>query len=176
LDICYLDVPLLAGLVKKFPEIIFHFIGSYQQQGKLYQACLNCKNIKWWGRVDNSLIPAILKKCDILLVTYLADQYREQLASTHKMMEYLASGKTVVATYTGEYKDKRHLLEMVDKNIDFPAAFANVLANLDQYNSADKQAARKEFARRHSYDRQLDRIFDLIQQHGLDTKLSAETI
>ncbi|MBL4775966.1 MAG: glycosyltransferase [Mariprofundus sp.] len=171
LDICYLDVPLLSELVKLFPEVVFHFVGSYRKDGELRQACSNVTNVIWWGRVESALIPAILEKCDILLVTYLAEEFKEQLASPHKMMEYLASGNVVVATYTDEYKDKRHLLEMVDGSRDYTNVFARVVENLDEYNSSEKQASRIEYAQQHSYDRQLDKIFTLLKKHDLDKRL-----
>lgn len=168
LDICYLDVPLLSGLVKAFPDVIFHFVGNYREDGLLRSACSEATNVIWWGQVESQLIPAIVNRCNILLVTYLVEAYREQLASPHKMMEYMASGKTIVATYTDEYKDKRHLLEMVDSSSDFPEAFARVVENLSEYNSTEKQATRVEYARQHSYDRQLDKIVGLIRNNGLD--------
>jgi len=171
LDICYLDVPLLSGLVKAFPDVIFHFVGNYRKDGQLYLACSDASNVVWWGQVESRMIPAIVNRCDILLVTYLAEAYREQLASPHKMMEYLASGKTIVATYTDEYKDKRHLLEMVDSYSVFPGTFATVVENLDEYNSAEKQAVRVKYALEHSYDRQLDKIMNLLKEHDLDEKL-----
>jgi len=171
LDIAYLDVPLLSGLVKTFPEVTFHFVGGYSKEGKLYQACANDSNVVWWGQVDSSSIPAVLKRCDILLVTYLAEEFKEQLASPHKMMEYLASGKTIVATYTDEYKDKRHLLEMVDSSSDFPDRFAKVVAQLDLYNSVEKQASRVEYAFANSYDRQLDKIFNLLIENCFNTRI-----
>ena len=167
---------MLSGLVGTFPEVVFHFVGNYQEDGKLYRACLDAPNVIWWGKVESSLIPPIINRCDILLVTYLAEQFRAQLASPHKMMEYLSSGKIIVATYTDEYKDKRHLLEMVDDVKDFPNAFARIVANLDEYNSAEQQAARIEYARQHSYDKQLDKIFTLLKKHGLEQKLPAGSI
>ncbi len=171
LDIPYVDVSLLSELVKSFPEVIFHFVGSYSQTGELYRACSNAGNVIWWGRVESTLIPAILTQCDILLITYLAENFREQLASPHKMMEYLASGKIVVATYTDEYKDKRQLLEMVDDSRDYLKTFSRVVENLGEYNSLEKQEVRIEYAQQHSYDRQLDKIFALLKKHDLDKKL-----
>lgn len=168
LDIPYLDVPLLLDLVKSFPAVGFHFVGQYNPDGPLHRACQGFSNVMWWGRVASELIPAIVERCDAQLVTYLADRYREQLASPHKIMEYLASGKTVVATYTDEYKDKRHLLEMVDDARDFKDAFARVVADLPHYNSPERQAMRIDFARQHTYDKQLDKIIALLDAHGLN--------
>lgn len=167
IDISYLDVTLLLDLVRSFPEIGFHFVGQYRPDGQIHLACQGLPNVVWWGRVASELIPAIIGHCDVLLVTYLADKYREQLASPHKIMEYLASGKTVVATYTDEYKDKRHLLEMAEERADFLVAFRRVVNNLGEYNNPINQAARIEFAMAHTYEKQVDLIYSLLEKNGL---------
>ncbi|MGV0961456.1 MAG: glycosyltransferase [Limnohabitans sp.] len=167
LDMSYLDAELLADTARSCPNVRFHFVGGYSEAGQLWQLAGNLPNVMWWGKVDSALIPAILEHADVLLVTYKAALYREQLASPHKFMEYLASGKTIVATYTDEYKDQRHLLEMVDDNAEYLAAFERVINDLDVYNSPDRQAERKAFAQAHSYTKQLDRIFALLRQHKL---------
>jgi hypothetical protein len=168
LDISFLDIDVLVTLVKKFPEVTFHFVGSYSKNGKLYVACKGLKNIIWWGRVESKIIPYILEDCDVQLVVYKAEsKYEvEQLASPHKMMEYLASGKVTVATYTDEYKDKRNLLEMVDNSNEFESAFENVVNNLDNYNSEEKQAERIAFAKNNSYEKQLEKILKYLIQYN----------
>lgn len=167
LDIAYLDAELLSEAARRFPSVRFHFVGGYSEQGALHTLTQDLPNVIWWGKVGSELIPAILQRADVQLVTYKAAEYRAQLASPHKFMEYLASGKVIVSTYTDEYKDKRHLLEMVDDSADYLAAFARVIDRLDEYNSPARQAERKAFAQEHSYERQLDRVFGLLRQHQL---------
>ncbi|MDP3884874.1 glycosyltransferase [Hydrogenophaga sp.] len=167
LDMVYLDAELLAKVVQTYPTVRFHFIGGYSSQGHLHQLTASCPNVVWWGKVPSALIPAILERADIVLCTYKAAQYREQLASPHKFMEYLASGKTIVATYTEEYKDKRHLLEMVDDASDYVSTVGRVLADLPEYNSPARQAQRVAFALAHSYPKQLDKILSILKTHGL---------
>ncbi len=166
LDMAYLDADLLAETARRFPGIPFHFVGGYREDGRLRRLAADLPNVIWWGKVDAGLIPAILERADVLLVTYQARHWRDQ-ASPHKFMEYLGSGKAIVATYTDEYKDKRDLLEMVDNPADFAAAFERVVSKLAHYNSPPLLAARSAFARAHTYDRQLDSIFELLRQHRL---------
>ncbi|WP_446011999.1 glycosyltransferase [Candidatus Electrothrix sp.] len=168
LDMLYLDAELLADIARQFPQVQFHFVGGYREDGRLRQLAGNLPNANWWGKVKSNLILPILERADIMLVTYQAARYRDQ-ASPHKFMEYLASGKTIVTTYTDEYKNKRHLLEMVDDSQDYLAVFKKVLNNLSYYNSEEKQAERRAFALENTYDKQLDKIFALLQQHQLMT-------
>lgn len=167
LDISFLDIDILIELIKKFPEINFHFVGRYNKEKKLFKNCIDLENIVWWGKVESNLIPTILSYCDISLLLYKAKSQieKEQLASPHKIMEYLASGNVIVSTYTDEYKDKRHLLEMVDTSADYIHKFKEVVDNLSFYNSKEKQKERMSFAKNNSYEKQLEKIFSLINQH-----------
>lgn len=168
LDMLYLDADLLADTARRFPAVRFHFVGGYSDGGALRRVAGALPNVVWWGKVESKVIPAILERADVLLVIYKADIYREQLASPHKFMEYFASGKTIVATYTDEYKDKRHLLEMVDASEDYIATFGRVIGDLAEYNSPSRQAERKAFAQAHTYEKQLERIWDLVAAHVPD--------
>ncbi|WP_345987993.1 glycosyltransferase [Sulfurimonas sp. HSL1-2] len=169
LEIPYLDTKLLGELVKAFPAIRFHFIGKYSEDGSLYKQCKDSENIRWWGAVKSEMIPSILLYCDIQLLTYKveSDWEKEQMASPHKLMEYLSSGKVVVATYTDEYKDKPGLLEMVDRPGKYIEKFYDVVSNIDDYNSNTKQTVRRAFAQENTYPKQLDRIITILNKHNL---------
>lgn len=166
LDMLYLDAELLASVARKFADVQFHFVGGYREDGPLRSLVGDQPNVIWWGKVDSSQIPAILDQANAMLVTYQAAHYEDQ-ASPHKFMEYFNSGKTIVSTYTEEYKDKRDLLEMVDDSHDFLLAFDRVINNLPFYNSADKQKKRIAFAQEHTYQKQLDKITAHLQQNDL---------
>ena len=167
LDMIYLDAELLVKLARQFAVVRFNFVGGFSATGHLRRLAGDLQNVVWWGKVESTLIPYILERADVLLVAYKAADYKEQLASPHKIMEYLASGKTVVATYTDEYKDKRHLLEMAEDSSAYFAAFDRVIGNLAEYNSVERQAERKSFALAHTYEKQLDKIIDLLKQSRL---------
>jgi hypothetical protein len=96
------------------------------------------------------------------------EEYKEQLANSHKIMEYLASGKVTVATYTDEYKDKRELLEMVDSSDAYLERFDEVVKHLDVYNAKEKQKMRRDFAKEHSYEKQLEKIVSYLKEYNLE--------
>lgn len=169
LDIKYLDLNILEALIKSYPHIGFHLVGGYKEDGLCYTKCNTLKNTFFWGKVESQIIPSILSLCDVSLLLYKAETKFdiEQLASPHKIMEYLASGKVTVATYTDEYKDKRELLEMVDKNSDYLSKFDTVIKELVHYNSAEKQTQRKSFANEHTYSKQLSKIVCHLKANNL---------
>jgi glycosyltransferase involved in cell wall biosynthesis len=165
LDMVYINEQILHSLVLSYPNITFHFVGSYSENGALYKLCKDIENVIWWGRVDSALIPSILEKVDVTLLLYRVEEYREQLANSHKILEYLHSGKVTVATFTDEYKDKRELLEMVNNSNDYIEKFKEVVENLEVYNAKEKRQERIEFAKSHSYDNQLNKILSLSNKY-----------
>jgi hypothetical protein len=167
LDIRYIDVPLLCAVVKRHLEVTFHFVGAYRPDGELHSACRTLKNIVWWGKIESGKIPSLLEHGDINLLVYRFRAYPKQLANSHKIMEYLASGNITVATWTEEYRDNRHLLEMVERREEYVGRFSEVVNDLKHYNSAEKRRERKAYAADHSYDRQLDRILELLKRYNL---------
>lgn len=169
LDIGYLNNDLLAELVQRFQNVRFHFVGRYSEKGTLYLRCGGNTNVSWWGAVPSALIPVILSYCDIQLLTYRVETAweKEQMASPHKVMEYLASGKVIVATYTDEYKEGHGLLEMVAESEDYLRKFDEVTSNLDHYNGITRQQERIAFAQDNTYPKQLERIITVLNKHHL---------
>ena len=165
IDIPYLDLTLLTRVVEQFPTVNFHFVGGYSEECEAWRLLKNVNNVNWWGKVNSNVIPSILEKSDILLVCYDTKQW-EYVASSHKFMEYFSSGKVIVSTYTDEYKDKRHLLEMTEDSADYISVFSNVVHDLKKYNSNGLRATRIDFARSHTYRKQLEKIFKLIKKSG----------
>lgn len=167
LEMAYLDLDLLAKVIEQHPEVCFHLVGGYSRNGALFQQLDSAANVVWWGQVESSRIPSLLAHADLLMVCYKAQHHADQ-ANPHKLMEYMASGRTVVATYTAEYAGHQHLLAMSEAgtNAGFTELFASVLANLNDWNTPERISARRSFAADHTYPCQLMLIKAHIQQHG----------
>ena len=170
LDIRYLRNDLLIRATTLFPDATFHFVGSHSGTTPLFKIACNRPNVRWWGQVASDLIPAILARSDVLLLAYDAEKSPDQLSNPHKLMQYLGSGKVIVATWTEEYQDKRHLLKMVRNGEEFLPCLGETLVDLDRMNAPDRMAARIDFARAHSYPKQLERIEAALEQLGLSLK------
>ena len=162
LDIKYLDYDLLQELVASFPNVDFIFIGSYAENNPLNLS--DYPNLFLTGKITPSSLSFMYAKADVLLVAYLAQAYEKQLANPHKIMEYLGSGKTVVATKTVEYADSP-LIEMADSRTEFLEKFRNVISKLEVFNDEKKQRARKAFALANTYQHQINRIEQIIAEH-----------
>jgi len=164
-----IDITILYELIQRNSHITFHFIGNFCAKDKFYMETKIFKNIQWWGSMSSHQIPHILGLSDIHLLLYKNQNSEDikQVANSHKIMEYLASGKVTVATYTDEYKDKRYLLEMVDDSKEYVEKFEEVFKNLDFYNSEEKQLERIHFAKEHTYEKQLLKILGYLKRYNL---------
>lgn len=164
MDSRYLDHEALQRLARNHPGVTFHFVGACSPSSPIHESTRGLANVAWWGKRDHGQIPPILAAADILLVAYDARRFRDQLASPHKFMEYLLSGKVIVASYTDEYKDKAGLVEMAGPDEDIDGVFERVIGDLGHYNAPGLVARRQAFALEHSYERQLDRIQGIVRQ------------
>lgn len=166
LDIAYLDVDLLAHLVTDHPDTRFHFVGSYTPAQGLHGATGHAPNVRFWGRQPAAALPAFLARADVLLLAYLADLHLEQLANPHKMMEYLASGRCVLATRTLEYDTRSDLVEIALDRADYASRFAAIISDPAAWNGPEQSARRRDFAADNTYPRQLDRIIQALGPRG----------
>src|SRR5690606_23488490 len=121
-------------------------------------------NAHFLGKLPSAQLGSFYRKMDVLLLCYLADDYPDQLANPHKIMEYLGSGKVVVATRTGEYEafESPGMLVMSRQNGEFADKLSQVLQGIEKWNAPDKQELRRRWAQDNSYDRQIDRIVELL--------------
>ncbi len=166
LDIAYLDVPLLAQIVAAHPDTRFHFVGAYSVGSGLHAAMGTDPNAVFWGRQPFDLLPVFLNRADILLLAYLAEEHLDQVADSHKMMEYLASGRCVLATRTLDYEHRPDLIEMASDRADYAQRFAAISADPAAWNRPEQIARRQDFARENTYPRQLDRIVQALGPRG----------
>ncbi|HAA10312.1 MAG TPA: hypothetical protein DCE41_00925 [Cytophagales bacterium] len=157
LSMPYLDWSLLRRVVEENPQVDFCFLGPDGRSNLIAQATPSpdreqikkASNAYFLGEVPASEVFGHLLGADVCLVAYQEAHHQDQ-ASPHKIVEYLASGKVVVATYTAEY-DSADVLNMAKTNADFPVVFRDTLSQLDQHNGPERSAERQAFAKARTY-------------------------
>ncbi|MDV3503092.1 glycosyltransferase [Marinobacter sp. M-5] len=167
LDISYLDVDLVARLVNIHPDVQFHFVGSFTAGKGLHALTGSVPNVKFWGRRPAAELGHFLRLADVLLVAYQADEHLAQLANPHKIMEYLASGRCVLATRTLEYEGRSDLLEMRISRDAYVQAFTEIVKNPSDWNTPELIAHRQNFAVKNTYSEHVNRIAQEIGPLGL---------
>ena len=158
LTLRYIDWKTIHCIVSSNPSVGFYFIGPASASNisknegadEYFLRTKENKNSIFIGSKPGEKIPGYLAEFDMLLLIYKADKHVKQLANPHKMLEYLGSGNTILASWTHEYRNLKELLVMVDNN-QIQDRFSEIIDNLDKYNSAGLRLKRKLFAKSRSY-------------------------
>lgn len=169
----YIDWQVLDSIVTLCPFVDFVFIGPSANtpapdstQEKAKRKVLGEPNVFCVGKISSNDLPSYFYNADILLVAY-QEKYHKDQANPHKIMEYLGSGKTVVASFTYEYKNVSELVIMASTNDELPALFSRVVNNISDYNNESAQQKRRTFARSNSYMRHIEAIERYISSSSL---------
>lgn len=173
LAIPYIDWEIFYRLVIENPTVDFIFVGpnfndscnSHDGVVSMKRTILTCKNVHAVGRVPAHMVHSYLMDADLLLICYQEKYQEDQVANTHKFMEYFGAGKIIVSTFTREYEGFRDIVEMGDTNDQIPAIFKTVVNNLSRYNSSEMIERRIAVAHENTYDKQIGRIEQIISMY-----------
>ncbi|MFY0628612.1 MAG: hypothetical protein JXR07_20105 [Reichenbachiella sp.] len=165
LNIKYLDWPLIHKLVSSKPDVDFYFIGPYNldEGHELMKSVFDLDNSFFIGPVPSYMIGSYLDLMNILLLVYLANKYPIQLSNPHKILEYLGSGKTILATHTSQYDQHLKLLFMTSQE-QYIENFNKIISKLTIHNSIYLKEKRIDFAIQNSYSNQIKKIAKFINE------------
>lgn len=162
LDLKYVDWPLFEEVISLNRDVTFYFAGPLSKSNPAIMSIRKYSNVKLTGKIETSGVPGFLLKMDILLLLYRVAEFPKQLTNSHKVMEYLGSGKVIVSSWLDDYQECSGLIEMTRSREEVPALFRMVKTGINQFNSTARIEERKTFAREHTYDRQIERIEEII--------------
>lgn len=169
LIISTLDREVLLEIVDANQNITFHFIGPFDAKGnnvdvngqnkntdEFIALLRSRKNVILYGIKTQKEIADMLLQFDFFLICY------KQTATfnndnSHKLMEYLSSGKVVISSYLSSYKDSDMLI-MSRHNEELPNVVKSAIPMLNFYNSIDLQKKRKAFVLERTYEKNIQRI------------------
>jgi hypothetical protein len=162
---------VIRAMVSALPDVDFHFWGPFQVEpngsreiADFVEFLRAAPNATLHGQVSAEELARQLGQVDCLILTYSADRNESDRSNAHKILEYLSTGKVTVSSRISMYADQPDLLRMasVNDDSDLPEILRDTLARLDEFNSADLQRRRREFALDNVYERQIARIEELI--------------
>lgn len=162
LDNWCVDRKTLLQIVTESPDIDFYFIGPYQPESEIAARLSLLSNVTLTGRIASEQLPAWFEQMSLFLMCYDGSAVAVN-SNHHKILEFLSTGKPVVINYTDEYKDRRDLVIMSNRNDELPSLFKEVCANIAHYSLPELSAMRIQYAASNSYALQTQRIDELLE-------------
>jgi len=173
------DYDQLEDLIRNHPECIFEFFGPkyYQdrpldcvERGESYLTFLEqADNVVLHGSKSPEFIAEASQRIDIWLACYDArrdvNADEKGISNSHKLMEYLATGKVVVSNLFTMYSEVSELLAMLPSasNDGFAEHFSSVVRELKKWNARDLQQRRVQFALSNTYTNQAERLLSFME-------------
>lgn len=162
----------LKQIVTKNPGIYFHFWGAHSSQGNNLLAAYddtvaatisyikdNCKNAFFYGVKTSEEIIKELDKIDLFIYINSSVKDINGGANSHKILEYLSTGKVIVSTHLSFYKGS-NLFPMTAKaeEIEFSSLFNQTVKQINVYNDVQQQARRISYALQCTYEKNILKI------------------
>jgi len=163
---------LVTSLVHSHPEVEFYFIGS-TGKGNLNRtdsssarsrmdALRSLNNVHFTGEKSPAETQSMLSSADILLLAYDHVKFPKEVQNPHKVMTYLSTGKVILSHPMTAYPGNG-ILEMEKNTTAYLAKFNDICLHISAYNSEENKSRRIAFALEHTYERQIERVENLLK-------------
>ena len=156
----------------------FYFIGNFKasnigssvtgQSLSFISRLQSFPNVKLLGVLDTTELSKRLLEMDAFMICY--DEEKDMCKGTnyHKVLEYIATGKVLISNHVTTYENLG-LFEMTEKNKSkevYKPLFEKVTSNLTFYNSKSLQQKRIEYAKQHTYEKQVNKIDEILNTYS----------
>lgn len=131
-------------------------------------------NVVLHGPLPTSALAGRIGDVDLLLMCYSVSRDPNHGCNSHKILEYLSTGRVIVSNHVSDYADKPELIEMLEpaSESDITELFDGVVARITELNDSTHGRARIAFALENSYSKQIDRIAsfasDAVAHHSVN--------
>ena len=163
----------LLTIVRTNSAVEFHFIGPYtinnlgdaKEENPSLIELKQCPNTLFYGELSPPEISKKIKLFDLFLICYDPEIVGPVTSNTHKILEYLSTGKVVVSSRISTYDNLANgLFSMVRSSIELPTKFSEVVAKISAYNTPELQQKRKSFAHLNSYENHILEIEKILTE------------
>ena len=168
-----MDRVTMKKVIQTHPEVRFIFWGQYDLADGNFTVGLNdeltgfvdflksSSNVELRGVVSPDELSKQMSEADIFWICLKIGAGKIWDGSnSHKLLEYLSTGKPVITHYVSSYKGLSVLDMLSDDNNDkYPAHFSRVLSKVRSgEETTEKSRERINFALSNTYEKQIDRI------------------
>lgn len=167
LFIKFLNRDLFKYIVNKHSSIEFHLFGKFNRdlsEGNDIDweyFLRNTPNIILHGLLTPKELANEFRKLDAFMICYKSDNFYYHSDNSHKILEYLSTGKVIISTYISFYEDTNlFIMSQKENDEEFKSNFELVVNNLNYFNSLELQKKRKEYALKFTYKKNIEFIFN----------------
>jgi hypothetical protein len=172
-----LDRKMMMRVISNNPEIKFIFWGTYNKHGSNLGVAFNdsevdlfinflesSSNVELRGVVNSGQLQKEMEDIDMFWLCWnLNASAFWDGSNSHKLLEYLSTGKPVVSHYVSSYKDSNMLYMLPSKdNAAYELLFNNIVNKVKEAEDITVIKKRLSFAVNNSYKMQLGFIEDKI--------------
>jgi glycosyltransferase involved in cell wall biosynthesis len=151
------DVDLLCAVSVLLPDWQFVLVGQVHPQAGDLGLLEGLPNVHFLGCFPFAEMPAFVRGMDVCLLPYV-DTELARYRSPLKLYEYLAAGKPIVSTDHPEVREFSAWVEIAST----AQAFASAIVHAYKQDSVERQSARAQLARNHSWDVRVDEMERLL--------------
>jgi hypothetical protein len=166
-----IDYPILLQIIVENPEVKFHFYGNHSIESNI-GADSSQRSIKYLTQIkrnSNCIFHGILGKrelalelnqMDAFLICYDPQKGQSSGSNSHKILEFLSTGKVIFSTYFSFY-DGTDLFVMNASKVDNSILIKLLhdgISDIDQLNNCHFREVRMLFSKENSYGQNLVKI------------------
>jgi hypothetical protein len=178
LQMPYIDRPTMLEVIASNQEVEFHLWGpqtnaesnlgsdSSGENEQFISALQARQNVVFHGAVPPSRLAVELEEMDLLLMCYDVRRDPNRGCNSHKILEYLSTGRAIVANHVSDYEERGDLIEMASRDGSPTVAevFQMVVREIDSRNDGSHRKARLLYAINNSYENQIDKIEKFVSE------------
>ncbi len=153
-----IDVNLLQNLVTSHPDWQFIFIGQIRPGRTRLDILFDYPNVHYLGAYPHHELPVLLNGMDVFLIAYKLNELTEFI-SPLKLFEYLAIGKPIVSVPLPEVLSLSSYVYIANSD-----EFSTQIERALESDSSSLQHARREEAKKHTWDIRVQSIVKTINE------------
>ncbi len=175
----WIDWECIAEMVRRHPEVRFTFWGPLpveQRRSESLKVVLAAANVAFPGLTLPETVIAESGDVDVWLLPFLSEKFDGgRPLNSHKVLEYLATGKVVLMSWLEAYEGNPLVNSAANpESRDLPDRLDRLLIDLSKVNATIQQNSRRTYALERSYERHLDHVLSLTGLSGAPTTTSGK--
>lgn len=172
LGIRSLDRQALLRIAREQARATLHLIGPWDGafgdsrglDADVLDQLRKLPNVRFHGEIPADQIAIQLARMDVLLIAYDTVRFPRETVNSHKVLEYLYSGRVILAPHMADLVDIAHLMVMLAPGRSIADQIGLLLGDLEQLNSRERMWERREYAVSMTYDHHLELIARSLRQ------------